>query len=152
TKDDLDKRQPREQVDQRWAFADTAPGKVPPGWNFASGQIRIQDRQGRRAIELVGVQGTAATLPPVVLNDPFFLEAEVGVPQKNAGDPASASDLVPLDRFAVPPGAGPRGEPLVEVLLAQGPGAGDRTLEVRFVLVWGRRIAASTRPAAVHVS
>jgi len=58
---------------------------VPPGWNFAGGQIRIQDKQGRRAIELVGVQGTAATLPPVVLKDPFFLEVEVEFPQKNAG-------------------------------------------------------------------
>src|SRR5262249_61793029 len=53
TKDKPDKPQPREQVDQRWAFADTAPGKVTPGWEFAFGQIGIQDQQGRRAIELL---------------------------------------------------------------------------------------------------
>jgi hypothetical protein len=83
-KDNPDKQQPKEQVDQRWAFADTAPGKVTPGWNFNGGQIRIQAKEGSRAIELVGVQGTMATLPPVVLKDPFFLEVEVEFPQQNA--------------------------------------------------------------------
>src|SRR5262249_26314984 len=47
------------------------------------------------------------------------------------GGPASASDLVPLDRSAVPLGTGPRGERLVEVLLTEGSGAGGRALEVR---------------------
>src|SRR5262245_32885168 len=98
-------------------------------WPGTSGGARSRASAGARAPPpLTLCPWPVAWLPP---HAPGSLPARSGHLLMPPGGPASASDLVPLGRFAVPPGAGPRGERLVEVLLTEGPGAGGRALEVR---------------------
>src|SRR5262249_9570009 len=97
-------------------------------WPGTPGRARSRAPAGARPPSPLTLYPWPVTwLPP---HTPGSLAARSGQSVRPAGGPASASDLVPLGRFAVSPRAGPRGERLVEVLLTQGSGARGRPPEV----------------------